>query len=209
MAVKVGSKYEWVRGDYAGNVETVGSIEGGFIIFNSGKRCNVDVFEEMMLPAGQGALVMQNTQSNQNSRNQKSYKGVTTVQFEQEDDGDGVIMDANGQPVYVPPVPNINSQGHTVDNPVTEYNQPPVPEKKVNPITLLINQAAKDESELTINYTVKIPRKSVYSLLKDSFQDVDIDNEILETIVSEIDINILKDYFKTQLLEKIKLHYKS
>lgn len=206
MAVKVGSKYEWVRGDYAGNVETVGSIDGGFIIFNSGKRCNVDVFEEMMLPAGQGAPVMQ---SNQPARNSKPYKGVTMVDFQQEDDSDSGIMDANGQPVYVPPVPNINSQGQVVDNPVTEYNQPPVPEKKVNPITLLINQAAKDESELTINYTVKIPRKSVYSLLKDSFQDVDIDNEILETIVSEIDINILKEYFKTQLLEKIKLHYKS
>jgi len=206
MAVKVGSKYEWVRGDYAGNVETVSSIEGGFIIFASTKRCNVDVFEEMMLPAGQGASVIQNTQSNKKS---KAYKGVTTVDFQQEEDSDGGIMDGNGQPVYVPPVPNINSQGHTVDNPVTEYVQPPVPEKKVNPITLLINQAAKDESELTINYTVKIPRKSVYSLLKDSFQDVDIDNEILETIISEIDINILKEYFKTQLLEKIKLHYKS
>ena len=205
MAVKVGSKYEWVRGDYAGNTETVSSIEGGFIIFNSGKRCNIDVFEEMMLPAGQVPVVQQ---SNRPQQNQKSYKGVTTVQFEQEDDGDGVIMDANGQPVYIPPVPNINSQGQVQDNPVSEYVQPPVPEKKINPITLLINQAAKDESELTINYTVKIPRKSVYSLLKDSFQDIDIDNEILETIVSEIDINILKEYFKTQLLEKIKLHYK-
>lgn len=204
MAVKVGSKYEWVRGDYAGNVETVDSIEGGFINFKSGKRCSVDAFEDVMLPAGQGAPVKNAPVNNQSHTR---IKKAATVDFQQEDDGD--IMDGNGQPVYVPPVPNINSQGQIIDNPVTEFVQPPVQEKKINPITLLINQAAKDESELTINYTVKIPRKSVYSLLKDSFQDVDIDSEILDTIVSEIDINILKDYFKKQLLEKIKLHYKS
>lgn len=201
MAVKVGSKYEWVRGDYTGNIETVSTIEGGFLNFSSGRRCSVDVFEEMMGPPGQ---TRQNSQQQTNQQN--SYKGVTMVDFQQEDDG--AILDEHGQRITVPSIPNVNSQGQFQEVPRTEVVTPPEPIKKVNPITLLINQSAKDESELTINYTVNIPRKSVYSLLKDSFPDIDIDNEILDTIFSEIDINILKQHFKTEILEKIKLHYK-
>jgi len=212
MAVKTGSKYEWIRGDYEGNVDEVSKIEGGFIIFKSGRRCNVDVFEEYLLPAGQVPLVQKtNHVQHAHSQSGTTSKGVTMVQFEQDEDNNyGEIIDAaTGEAIRIPtiqPGPNI-----TANTNVSNLEQPvhqPVQEKKVNPITLLINQASKDDCELNLNYNVKIPKKGVYKLLVESFEDVDIDNEILDTIISEININELRDFFRKELLEKIKLHYK-
>jgi hypothetical protein len=209
MAVKAGSKYEWVRGDYQGNIDEVFDIKDGFINFKSGRRCGVDVFEEYLLPAGtQQAIKQPTTQMNQ-SAGKTTSKGVTMVQFEQDEDNNVIIDADTGQPVFVKPeiapVPKTDLSNPNVQHVHTEK---PV-ETKVNPIALLINQSSKDDCELNLSYSVKIPKKSVYGLLKDSFNNVDIDNEILDTIISEIDINELRNYFKKELLEKIKLHYKS
>ena len=202
MAIRVGSKYEWIRGDYKGNVDEVVDIKDGFIIFKSGKRCNSDIFNEYLIPEG---AKMSTATANSNSG---PGGGVVTVDFKSEDDGP--ILDEFGQPVIVPAeIPTLRNNNINNANPINNFvEQPPVVEKKINPITMLINQASKDEIVLNLNYNAKLPKKSVYLLIKDSFENVDVDNEIIESIFSEININELKEYFKKELLEQIKLHYK-
>lgn len=201
MAIRIGNRYEWIRGDYQGNIDEVADIKDDFIIFKSGRRCNVDIFPEYLLPEG-ASPVVQHVQN----RQQPTNKGVTMVNFTSEDDG--LILDEHGQPVQVPVDITTSKKQPIQSNNNIVADTPPVVEKKVNPITLLITQASKDEATLNLNYTIKLPKKSVYALIKDSFENVDVDAEILDSVFSEININELKDYFKKELLEKIKLHYK-
>lgn len=41
-------KYQWIKGDNQGTVETVTDTSGKFIVFESGKRCNKEVIAEFM-----------------------------------------------------------------------------------------------------------------------------------------------------------------
>ena len=42
-------KYQWIKGDHQGTVETVDVIDGKFFVFKSGKRCSKAVLGEFML----------------------------------------------------------------------------------------------------------------------------------------------------------------
>jgi uncharacterized membrane protein YfhO len=222
MAVKAGSRYEWVRGDYEGSVDTVKEIINGFIIFESNRRCSIDVFEEFLLPYS-GSSNTRNKQTtqpqfqNHAQQNQQlqsdhsvsSSRGVTMVQFEQDESNNAGVIAA---PVNIKTKQTSDGKFEVDDSAphnVQQFNQEiKKPEPKVNPITLLINKSGKDECDVPLVYKLKLPKKSVYALLKESFEDVDLDNEILDSILSEIDINEMRELFKKELLEKIKLHYK-
>lgn len=216
MAVKAGSTYEWIRGDYEGNVDTVKEIVNGFIIFESNRRCSVEVFEEFLLPYNGTSGVSRNknlqNHSQQNQQHQSEHgnissKGVTMVQFEQDESNNaGVIIEENSRNIIDNPIGD-NPSGYPHN--LQQHNKPaPLAPPVANPITLLINKSGKDECDIALNYKLKLPKRSVYALLKESFEDVDVDNEILESILSEININEMRELFKAELLEKIKLHYK-
>ena len=220
MAVKAGSRYEWVRGDYEGSIDTVKEIINGFIIFESNRRCSIDVFEEFLLPYTGSSRTKQSAQpqfQNHAQQNQQlqsdhsvsSSRGVTMVQFEQDESNNAGVI---SEPVNIKTKQTTDGK-FEVDTSdrhnFQEFNQElKKPEPKVNPITLLINKSGKDECDIPLVYKLKLPKKSVNALLKESFEDVDVDNEILDSILSEIDINEMRELFKKELLEKIKLHYK-
>ena len=42
-------KYQWIKGDHQGTVETVDAIDDKFFVFKSGKRCSKAVLGEFML----------------------------------------------------------------------------------------------------------------------------------------------------------------
>lgn len=192
MSIKIGSKYKWIKGDYIDNIEEISKIEENYVIFNSGKRCNIDLFNEFLIPLDE------NNTSSENEKNKK-YKGVLTVNFTQEDDKS--IFDEHGQPVFIP-------QSSKIEKQKLNINIEQQKEKNNNVINLLIAKSAKEECNFSIDINVKIPKKSFYFLLKESFNDIDIENEILNIALSEIDTKI-KDIIKKQLLEKITTFYKS
>jgi hypothetical protein len=59
-------------------------------------------------------------------------------------------------------------------------------------------------SELTID--VKIPKPSVYGILKESFGD-DVDTEITQMAIESIDITELKDKLDKLIKNKVKQYY--
>ena len=42
-------KYQWIKGDNQGSVESFDKMDGKFLVFESGKRCNQDVIAEFMM----------------------------------------------------------------------------------------------------------------------------------------------------------------
>lgn len=202
MAVKVGSSYEWVRGDYSGNIEEVKDITKDFILFKSGKRCSIDVFSEYLLPANSVAKT-NNVQGK--PRQNSGFSGVTTVQFSQDDENNRGVIPIDNTPI----INDATTENDFTDNFVDTYKPGAVkPAVKASPITLLINQAAKDECELSIVYKVKIPKKSLYMMLKENFEDLDVEDEILETIINEMSTGEIINHFKKEIKDKIKIHYK-
>jgi len=47
--IEVEVKYQWIKGDNQGTVETYKSTDGKFFVFESGKRCNQEVIGEFMM----------------------------------------------------------------------------------------------------------------------------------------------------------------
>lgn len=186
-------KYQWARGDHAGKEEIFDKEEGEWIIFKSGRRINSELINEfMVLVDHNGPMDVSPT------------GGVTTVNFVQDDDNYSHAMAAE-KSIHPRDLLGNNQQQNTQQN--QTFVQQPEPKKEINPIKLLINQSAKDEIEIDIKYKLKLPKKGVYNIIKDSFE-VDIDAEILDTVKSELDVNAIKKLFEEQILERIKLHYK-
>ena len=76
-----------------------------------------------------------------------------------------------------------------------------------NPIRELLKRQSsnnKMRSELTID--VKIPKPSVYGILKESFGD-DVDTEITQMAIESIDITELKDKLDKLIKNKVKQYY--
>ena len=52
-------QYQWVKGENQGTVETYKNTEGKFLVFESGRRCNIEIASEFMLKIDMDNPVLQ------------------------------------------------------------------------------------------------------------------------------------------------------
>lgn len=87
--------------------------------------------------------------------------------------------------------------------------QQPVKKKEdFNPVKSLLSQAAKDKQECLYRYNIDLPKAAVYNLIKDSFE-TDVDELLVEMIMSTIDKNELYKSVEEQLKQQILKFYKN
>ena len=98
---------------------------------------------------------------------------------------------------------------------ITTSNVQPAPvfERKVtpkkeefNPIKSLLKKATPENVECSYTFNISLPKKSVYTLIKDSF-DSDIDSLVLELIMAEIKPAELYKEVEKQIKEQILNFY--
>jgi hypothetical protein len=56
LNIEEGKNLQWVKGDKAGSVETISSIDDGWISFQNGGRISYDIISEFMIDISEGAL---------------------------------------------------------------------------------------------------------------------------------------------------------
>ena len=125
-------------------------------------------------------------------------------------DDDNTVRDEEGNTYQIPKPSSIKPKPSpkTNVNKVEEKSTPPVKKKeKSNPIQILIQKSNKDKVNIEVPVKIEIPKKGVYKILKDSF-DEDIDTEILNLIFEDISINKIKELIKESIKAEIKNHYK-
>jgi len=189
-------QYQWVKGERLGEVEFLEKTDTEWAYFSSGRRINVTLMNEYMVPINEYQSPM-NIPGQINTQTSYSFQSA---------DEDDTIRDAEGN-VYTQPKPVINKNSNRNINP-TVHEQVEVKKKEVNPIRLLLEQATKDEIDVTIQVPIKLPKKAVYKLILDSF-DTDIDKEIKDMISEEINIEKMKQVILESVDNTIKNYYKS
>lgn len=181
--------YQWTKGDLAGTVEIFDNNDGNWITFKSGRRINVELFNEYLFDTSSGSV--------------DNFMGVTGVNFVQDDNN---YSSQKSNTVPTNESVQVNSNIPNTSN-VAPQNQPIV-KPQLTPVQILLTQATKESTKIDITISIDVPKKSVYSLIKDAFDNTNIDEEILNTIYIEINNNEFKENIKKQIEEKLKIHYK-
>ena len=92
------------------------------------------------------------------------------------------------------------------ERPVTAT--PPKKKEEFNPVKSLLSQAAKDKQECLYKFNIDLPKPAVYNLIKDSFE-TDVDELLVEMIMSTMDKNELYKNVQEQLKQQILKFYKN
>lgn len=187
-------QYQWIKGERLGELEVLDKTDDEWVYFTSGRRISSTLMNEYMLPINEYDRPM----------NIPGQITQPAYSFQSEED-DNTIRDAEGN-VYTPPKPVIENNRQAT-RPIHQATE--VPKKKeINPIQLLLNQAAKDEIDVSVNLTIKIPKKAVYALISESF-DTDIDKQIKEMVSEDISFEKMKQVILESVDNTIKNYYKS
>jgi len=172
--------YQWTKGDYAGTIEVFDNNDGEWITFKSGRRISIELFNEYLFDISSGPV--------------DSFVGVNGVNFTQDVDNYSDIKKQTRVPTNIP------------SNNIDIIQQPNI-KQQLTPVQILLTQATKETTQFNITIDIEIPKKSVYTLIKDAFNNTNIDEEILNTLYTEINNTIFKDNIKKQIEEKLKIHY--
>jgi hypothetical protein len=148
-------KYQWVKGEKAGTVETYSSHDGEWVYFIGGARIGVNVINEFMIQ-----------------------------------------VDANT------PVMEVKPEDH-IGKPVNRAPEIQLSKKEdFNPVKALLKQSSKNKQQFTYRFDLDIPKVPVYNLIGESF-DVDLDEMIVDMLMSTVDRNLLYKNVREQLKEQI------
>lgn len=74
--------------------------------------------------------------------------------------------------------------------------------KSTNPITSLLEKQKPNWVEVGIKLKLNLPTKNLYNVLTSSFEDAD--NEIIEFVVNDLDLEIIKDSLRINIREIYK-----
>jgi len=78
----------------------------------------------------------------------------------------------------------------------------PISTKSSNPITSLLEKQKPNWVEVGINLKLNLPTKSLYNVLTSSFEEAD--KEIIEFVVSDLDLEIIKESLRINIKEIYK-----
>jgi hypothetical protein len=187
-------QYQWIKGERLGEIEVLDKTDEEWVYFSSGRRISSTLMSEYMLPINEYDKPM----------NIPGQVSTSSYSFQSEDD-DKTIRDAEGN-VYTPPSPVLENKRQP-NRQVQPINEEPK-RKEINPIQLLLNQASKDEIDVSIDIKIKIPKKAVYALISESF-DTDIDKQIKEMVSEDINFEKMKQVILESVDNTIKNYYKS
>lgn len=192
---------QWVKGDNQGLVEEIAERKEEFIYFRSGRRINSAIINEYMIPINHEEQIIQIPGAD--------APGMSLGYKFESDYTDNIIRDNEGNE-FRPDhrkEHSINKTSRDLHNNQQEVSIDLQPQKN-NPITLLIDKSKKDKIKVTYDFEIEIPNTDVYNIINNSF-DVDLDQEIIDIVLSTIDNKQLKKSIEESITKTIKSYYKS
>lgn len=189
------STYRWLKTDVEGTVEHLDKIEKGFAVFRSGRKCNLELLQEFMDPVSAGP--------DKSAENKARFDSLTA--------GLAVEESIPSHPEQLPGLQNeftdteLKTPPQVKVKPSRVVKEIPKPvQKSKSPVRLILDS---NKSSMTLKSTLEIetiiPDKDIFRVLKNSFPDSDILDEVADKILSEMDtieiIKELKEMIKSNL----------
>jgi len=128
-----------------------------------------------------------------------NFKGGTRINYDLINDY-MMQIDPSSVVNQLPPVDN-TTQGAPVRNVMVSDNQP---KNKMadNPIVSLLQKQKPNWVEVSINLKLNLPTKNLYNVLSSSFDDAEA--EIIEFVVRDLDIEVIKDSLRINIKDIYK-----
>lgn len=104
--------------------------------------------------------------------------------------------------VLIAPITTINSTKSAGSRNIMVVDNSSVTTVSSNPITSLLEKQKPNWVEVGIKLKLNLPTKSLYNILTSSFDDAD--KEIIEFVVNDLDIEIIKDSLRQNIREIYK-----
>jgi hypothetical protein len=189
------SIYRWLKTDVSGTDERLLKIENGFAVFQSGRKCNLQLLQEFMDPISAGPDMTAQNKANYNSLT--AGLQVESAQPKHPEQLPGFANEFTD--------PELKTQSQVKVKPSRVVKEIPKPvQKPKSPVRLILDS---NKSSMTLKSTLEIdtiiPDKDIFRVLKNSFPDSDILDEVAEKILSEMDtkeiIEELKEMIKSNL----------
>jgi hypothetical protein len=189
------SQHQWIKGDMDGTTDTVKNIDGGFVVYQSGRKCSLDIIQEYMHPVSDGPdpLIESNKERSRLTAGMQ-VEEVDPVKIAEADARDKLNSDAAHKKELEVQLNNLEPDSKKYTSKVDTANKP------TSPIISLLKKAKTKKIPLTTKIDVKLPSKEFLAVLQDNWND-DILEIQAEFIVSQIEDpkQFLEDKIKSSL----------
>lgn len=206
--------FQYLAGERRGEILVFDKIEEDdgmvFVSFKDGSRCN----EELIMPLGERNWTNQLMSEIEDPNNCWTFKEEWIGRQEEKKakDADGVLQIV--QPFIegrkkVSPIPpkkvksafgKISSSTSKEGDKVQQEASNKVREdRKDDPVWLMMDKAKKFDTEVEMIMTIALPRKSLYDVAEESFENGG--DKVIEYIIENLDDSKLKDNLKIALLD--------
>lgn len=182
-----------------------------FVSFKDGTRCN----EDLILPINdvnwRGKLMAEISDPDNLWRFKEEWKGRKEERSELNAEQERVIIqpfvEGKKHTTPIPPRKTTSNFGAITNNIEVPTPEPKVLEPKKqkatgDPVFLMLDKSKKFDTDISLDMTISLPKQSLYAVVDESFDDGGI--KMIEYIVEEMDISIIKDALKHSLLEAYK-----
>ena len=129
-----------------------------------------------------------------------NFKGGTRINYDLINDY-MMQVDPSSVVSQTPLLPDNTLQSSPIRNVMVSDNQP---KNKVadNPIVSLLQKQKPNWVEVSINLKLNLPTKNLYNVLSSSFDDAE--DEIIEFVVRDLDIEVIKDSLRINIKDIYK-----
>lgn len=195
-----GSVYRWIKTEQAGLDETLVEVKNGFVIFKSGRKCSLGVLQEMMDPIKAGV---------DNTAEIKAMQNKLTAGLAVEESSPKNPEDIPGlKNEYSDSFEDLPKPEIKVTKPPVRQVKPKVEEKPKSPVRLVLD-GNKSTEKMTIKYEFEIdaPTKDIVNVLKNSFPDNNILDEVTDLLISSFNNDKVIDELKKFVKDLVKDRY--
>jgi hypothetical protein len=178
-------KYQWKKGENFGKVVEVESTDSEFINFTDGSRIFKNVLNEFLEKVQGDKLPLPGA--------------------------DQIAVKLSGEPsIPVPQASPIQDQTNTIASNTSDavITQPVVASKEPTVMgKMIMKMSKKNVVNVPIQINLNIPTPALYAMLSEGMEAEDLNEEIMEVALSQIEMEKLQDYIKSNVSDFLAEYY--
>ena len=171
-------KYQWKKGERFGQVVEVDSADSEFINFTDGSRIFKNVVSEFL----------------------EKIQG-DSIPFPGADQISSKLIGENPTIEKSNPKPAVTSTETPVIEQTTPVKEPTVMGK------MIMKMSKKNLVTVPVQINLNIPTPSLYAMLGEGMEEEDLNEEIMEVALSQIEMDKLQDYIKSNVTDFLSEYY--
>lgn len=200
--------FQYLAGEHQGEIRELEKIEHEddivFLCFHGGERCN----EEYVLPINQKQWNGKLMAEVENTKNVWQFeekwvgrKEEIWSKPEESEDGKSYLVqpfvEGKKKTIPHPPKPSSSKFGQITSHVEPAKMPEPAGPDLSDPVNLMVEQSKKFDTEILLDMTASLPKKSLYDVVDESFENGG--DKMIDFLVNKIDVELIKDALREAL----------